>query len=100
MGARQIKFDFELAMSQAKQLENISHEIERNITCSLKNSQQELTAAWKGNSAKAYLRKEERLKSDIAKTGTTLGSIAEEIKVIARKVYQAEQHAITIASTR
>ncbi len=95
---QQIQFDHTLALSQARQLESLSGGME-SITRSVDLAMQELSAAWKGESAGAYLRKGERVKNNIARIAADMQTIAEEIRVTANRVYQTELNAVKIAQT-
>lgn len=93
----QIVFDFNNAQSQARRLDDLASELERRVVHGLADSVQELSSAWKGSSASAYLQKEERLQNNISKTASNLRDIASEIRIVAKRVYDAEMYAIYIA---
>ncbi len=95
---QQIQFDHNLALSQAKQLENLSVEME-SVTRSVNTAMQEVSAAWKGENASAYLRKGEQVKNNVSRIAADLQTIAEEIRAAANRVYQTELNAVRIAQT-
>ncbi len=95
---QQIQFDHTLALSQAKQLENLSREM-GSVTRSVNIAMQDLSSAWKGESASAYLRKGEQVKNNIARISSDMQTIAEEIRATANRVYQTELNAVRIAQT-
>ena len=64
------------------------------------NSMQTLSAAWKGQNATAFLRKEDTLKKEVRKTAAEIHSIADDIRRIARRIYEAEMAALRIAQQR
>jgi len=94
---QQLQFDFDTAINQAKRLESLAGEIESTVARPLGSSAQELAAAWKGNSATAYVEKQGRLKEKISDTASDLRTVAEEIRAAAQRVYEAEMKAICIA---
>lgn len=100
MSAKQIHINFEEALAVARQLEDLSADMERNVSRSMGDSMQDLSAAWKGESANAYLRKAEQLKGNVSTTSTNLREIAEDIRTTARQLKQAEMKAICIAQTQ
>ncbi len=95
---QQIQFDHTLALSQVKQLESLSGGME-NVTRSVNLAMQELSSAWKGENASAYLRKGEQVKNNIARIAADMQTIAEEIRATANRVYQTELNAVRIAQT-
>lgn len=98
--SQQLQFDFDMALSQARRLEELAMEIERGVTRPMGHSMQELAAVWKGDNANAYLKKEETLKTHIGKTSDRLREIAAEIRSVAKRVYEMEQNAVRIAKTQ
>ncbi len=92
-----IEFDFAQACRQASELEEIAGEIRTLANQKMSNSMQQLSANWKGDSASAFLKKNDLLRDDIADTAETLYSIAASIRTVARRIYEAEMAAKRLA---
>lgn len=96
----EIRFNFKQALSQADKLDSVAERLERVSAKSIENSMQVLTSAWKGNNASAFLKKETVLKGDIKATAANIHGIADDIRRIARRLYDAEMEALRIANKR
>ena len=96
----EIRFNYRLALSQASQLERLAERAERLSKQKMEPSMQSLSAAWKGESATAFLKKEEQLKRQILVSASEIRGIATDIRTIARRVYNAEMEALRIARSR
>ena len=89
----EIRFNFNQALAQASELDSLADRLEQ-LENKTENSMQTLSAAWKGQNATAFLRKEVR------KTALEIHSIADDIRRIARRIYEAEMAALRIAQQR
>lgn len=96
----QIKFDFENAKAQAARLEELAAWLSAEVAGAMDDNAQQLHAAWTGENATIYLRKQDELKEEIDCTANTLRAIASDIKSIARQIYNAEMAALAIARDR
>lgn len=96
----EIKFDLKNALEQAERLDDIAGRLDYLSGTAIENSIQSLASSWKGNNASAYLSKEDKLKGDIKITACNVRSIADDIRRIARRVYDAEMEAWRIANRR
>lgn len=96
----EIRIDFQQAMRQADRLDEIAKKLERVSKNSMEDSMQNLSSAWKGNNASAFLRKEEHLQKDIYVTAGNIREIADDIRQIAGRIYEAEMAAWRIANER
>lgn len=96
----EIRIDFEQALRQADKLDEIARKLDRISKNSMENSMQTLSSAWKGANAAAFLRKEDHLQQDISKTARNVRDIADDIRTIARQIYDAEMRAWWIANER
>lgn len=100
MSRSEIRFNYNNAKRQAQQLDAVAERLERLSLKTMESSMQSLTSAWKGNNATAYLRKTDILKKDIKKTAASIRQAADEIRRVAKRVYDAEMEALRIASKR
>lgn len=96
----QIQFDFRNAMQQASRLDELASQLERRVVQKMGDAAQQLQAAWKGDSASLYLRKELELQRKIKQSCSNLRSMARDIRAIANQVHQTEQQALAIALKR
>ena len=96
----EIRFNFRQALAQADRLDALADRLGKITGKTMENSMQMLTRAWKGDNANAFLRKEENLRKDIKGTAADLHDIADDIRRIARRVYEAEMEAWRIANER
>ena len=96
----EIRIDFQQAIKQADKLDEIATKLERISKNSMEESMQNLSAAWKGENASAFLKKEDRLQGEINTTAKNVRAIADDIRRIARRIYEAEMAAWRIANER
>lgn len=96
----EIRFDFQNAMDQAKKLDELANSIDRRVAGKLDETSQSVHAAWKGDSANRYIGKTQELRWQIQQTARTLRDTAEDIRRIARRIYEAEMRALEIAQRR
>ena len=95
-----IEFDFRQAMNRADELEQVAAEMKRMANNDMQSSLQQLSVAWKGEAASAYLTKGGRLKEKVVKSANDLNKTASTIRSVARRVYNAEMTAYRIAMER
>ncbi len=96
----QIRWDFTKARADAAEIDHIAETLRGLSATQMENSMNRLAGAWTGDNAKLFLRKEEQLKTDIRETARSLNDIADDIRRIARRVYEAEMRAYEIACRR
>ena len=96
----QIELNFQKAIRQASKLEQIAAEIERAVSADIAQSMQMLGSGWRGQSADAFLAKEEKALANMRNMSSTLSGLASGIRQSARAIYQAEMEAIRLAQTR
>ena len=95
-----IEFDFRQAMNRANELEQVASEMKRMANNDMQSSLQQLSAAWKGEAASAYLTKGGRLKNKVIKSADDLNKTASTIRNVAKRVYEAEMRVYYIAMER
>ena len=96
----EIRFDFQNAMEQARKLDSLADNIERRVSNKLEETAQNIHSAWKGDSATRYIGKDQVLQQQTRQTARTLRDTAEDIRRIARRIYEAEMRALEIAQRR
>lgn len=95
-----IEFDFQKAIKQAEQLEDISSELKKLSNNKFENTLSRLSSNWKGDSANAYLKKGKKLQTNIGNTAKDLNTVANNIRNIAKTIYNAEMAAKRVAEER
>lgn len=95
-----IEFDFKKALKQASELERIADRIGTISRKNMQDTLQNVSGGWKGENAEIYLKKGEQLSEKIYTTADDLRQTAADIKAIAKKIYEAEMRALSIAKKR
>ncbi len=101
MATRQsIEFDFKKALAQADRIDGVADKLSNLSSRQFGATMQNLSANWKGENASGYLNKGVRLQNKMDSTVNELRNIAEDIRRIARTLYDAEMAALEIALRR
>lgn len=95
-----IQMDFTKAYHDAERIDDIARKLKQLSNANLEQSMQNLAASWKGQNATAFIRKEQQLQQDMKITANTLNGIADDVRRVAKRVYDAEMTAYKIAMTR
>lgn len=95
-----LKINFEKALKQAEELENIAKEIENVAKVDLEDSFNSISRNWTGENSNNYIKKGAKVKEDIKKTAKNLKEAAEAIREIVRRDKEAEEAAERIAQER
>lgn len=96
----QIRFDFQNAKQQANCLDELANSLEQQVIRPMSDTAQQLHSAWTGESANRFTAKQGELQDKIRRTSNSLRNLADEIRTIARRVYDAEMQAYYIAVQR
>lgn len=92
-----IRFDFQTAMNEAGKLDDIANTIEKRVAGGMEHAEQNVHVLWQGTSATHYIGQAQELRGQVEKTVQELRLTAEEIRRIARRMYEAEMRALEIA---
>ncbi|HIY30182.1 MAG TPA: hypothetical protein H9732_04690 [Candidatus Mediterraneibacter avicola] len=95
-----LEFNFQKADSQIQRLEELAASIEELEKNSYTSTLQELSNAWKGAGADAYMRKAEKLRLKIHQAAVDLRQTAEVYRFAYAQVKAAEEFAAQIAVER
>jgi uncharacterized protein YukE len=95
-----IEMDFKHAIAQANKLDEIADNLSNLSNNKFQGTLQNLSTNWKGENASSYLNKGSMLQGQINSTSKELHSIADDIRAIAQRIYNAEMAALSIAETR
>lgn len=96
----EIRFNFTQALRRAEELEEIAERMGRLAHTELQGSFQNLSSAWKGEAAAAYLKKGSQLEEKILNSAKDLKSTASVIRNVAKRIYDAEMCAYRLAKER
>lgn len=96
----QIEMNFKQAIAQADKLDEQANNLKRLARNKLNGTLQTIAGNWKGMNAEQYLKKGQTLEDSIASTASELADVAGQIRTIARRMYEAEMAALTIAQNR
>ena len=86
--------DFVKANNQADRLEELAAELRQLKDREYSDCMRQITAAWKSENAKAFLRKANRVGDRIGVTAEQLKQTAETIRRIAKRTYDTEMDAL------
>ncbi len=95
-----IEINFMQAMRQADKIDTIANDLSRLSGEKFGGSLQNLAGAWKGDNASLYLTKGASLQGKMDGTSKSLHAVASDIRAAARRLYEAEMAAVSIASDR
>lgn len=95
-----IELNFQQAKQQAAKLESLAIKLENLAKKDLNGTLQQLSEAWKGESASAYMQKGQRLEEKIVQTAKELKKTAQTIRSTAKRTYNAEMRARELARQR
>lgn len=95
-----IEWNYIQAKRQAAKLSEQADRLDRLAGNSLSGTMQNLSNNWKGESADAYLRKGEKMKSEIHTLARELRRAASVIRSSAERTYRAETRARELARKR
>lgn len=95
-----IMFNFKRALQQADELDEIANSLSRLSRADFESTMQNISVNWKGESARQYLAKGDRLQGNMNATANSLHDIAADIRRVARRIYNAEMRALAIAEAR
>lgn len=93
----EIEMDFERALAQAQELEEISDELSKIASAHVAEALEMLAKNWQGDNSKSFLRKSGGITTDMIETADDLLKIARNIRTTAGIVYKAESMARQIA---
>lgn len=92
----QIEMDFERAVSQARELEELSKELSKLATAHISGAMEMLCQNWKGENADTYMENGHLLTGEMLETADDLIKVAKNIKYTAGVVYNAEKAAMQL----
>lgn len=94
-----INFNYQKAMRQAAQLEDLANQLKRIANSDVDSALDQVAGSWKGDSANIFLQKGNKAKNDLIQSAKQLQNTANAIKSAARTLRNAEIRAKQIADT-
>lgn len=95
-----IEMDFNLARKQADHLEELADRLRGLSDNKFGGTLNNISGNWKGENASLYLTKGQKLQTKMNKSSAELYQIASDIRLIAKRIYDAEMANLLIAETR
>ncbi len=99
MTSTTIRFNYQEAMRRASELDGIASDLDQTRH-NLYGAVREAALGWKGESATQYERKGERLGEQIGESSKDLRNAANEIRRVAKVIYDTEMRNLAIAQKR
>lgn len=87
----QIEMDFERAISQARELEELSRELSQMASAHISGALEMLSSNWKGDNADSYVENGNKVTGEMLETADDLIKVAKNIRITADLVYNAEK---------
>lgn len=95
-----IEMDFNMARRQADRLEELADKLRGLSENRFGGTLNNISGNWKGENATAYLSKGSKLQGKMNRSSSELYQIASDIRLIAKRIYDAEMANLLIAETR
>ena len=96
----EIYFNYNKAIAQANRLDGIAKKMKNAANRDMQGILNDVSRAWKSDSAPQYVRKGEKVKGNIQTSSKNLEEIASTIRTSAERVRDAELEAWRIANER
>ena len=96
----EIYFNYNKAIEQANQLDDIAKRLNNAASQDMERILNDVNSAWKSDSAPAYIKKGQKVETDMHTTAGNITNIASTIRTIAKRVFDAELSAWRIANER
>lgn len=94
-----ISLNYNKAQQQAKNLDKVASQLRTNKG-KLESCKRNISIAWKGDNATAYLRKMETVLNNLSKIENNINKIANTVRTNSKRTYDAEVAAINTATKR
>lgn len=94
-----ISLNYNKAQQQAKNLDSIASQL-RGSASKLQGCKGNISSAWKGENATAYLKKLEMVANNLDKIEKNINKIASTVRANSKRIYDAEVNALNIAKKR
>ena len=95
-----IEIDFQRSMQQANQIEELASELKVSVKNDYSSALNQLNAGWQSDYSGEYLKKAEELRRQLLVSSANIEKIAQNIRITAKRIYEAEKRAEEIAKER
>lgn len=92
-----IQFNYNKAISQAKELENLASQLESLAKRDVDDTLMAVSRGWSGDSSDLFVGKGRKAQGDMRASAKQLRNLAEGIRIVAKNVRNAEERARLIA---
>lgn len=96
----EIYFNYNKAIEQANQLDDIARRLSNAAGQDVEKILNDVNNAWKSDSTAEYIKKGQKVETDMRTTANNIKNIASTIRTIAKRVLDAEVAAWRIANAR
>ena len=96
----EIYFNYNKAIEQANKLDDIANRLSNAASRDVEKILNDINTAWKSDSSSAYIKKGQKVETDMHTTANNIKNIAQTIRTIAKRVLEAELAAWRIANER
>ena len=91
-----IYMDYKKTMNQANELERVARDLKSLANSNFQSSISRLNSNWTGEAASAYIKKANKLKSDMENSANSISKTSSALKTIAITTYKAEMAALAL----
>ncbi|MBQ4066291.1 MAG: WXG100 family type VII secretion target [Clostridia bacterium] len=95
-----ITIDFENTLRKANELEEQAQRLRRMTAGEYESTMQSLSNDWQSDNSGAFFAKGDRLRREIEQTATDIERVANNLRAVARRIYEAERQAEALAQQR
>jgi WXG100 family type VII secretion target len=94
----EIRLNYNKAIQQANQLDEVAGRLLNLAGRDMESALDDVSKAWKSDSSPQFIKKGQKLETDMRTTVENLKKISSAIRAIAKRVYTAEMEAWRIAN--
>lgn len=93
-----IQMDFSEAKRQANSLDEIAQNLRLIVDGTMQESMTHISSNWRGENSKKFIQKQQTVTENIKRRADELERIAEQIRLAAKRIYEAEMEALQVAN--
>lgn len=100
MSEHEIRFNYEKAMGQARELKSIASSLKKVGENQMTECLGKVEKNWTGSNSEAYLKKGKKVQTKITTSSKNISAAADALETMARNIYNAEMAALRAAKER
>lgn len=93
-----IQMDFSEAKRQANSLDEIAQNLRLIANGTMQESMTHIASNWRGENSKKFIQKQQTVTENIKRRADELERIAEQIRLAAKRIYEAEMDALQVVN--